>query len=101
MPQLIKLIHDSFRVIDMSGGVLNQFPLVRYIAPDACGYRPLINTLRPLWGFLKEVIEDIKNSLAQQEARSLIESFLLEIERTVNDKKSTFTGKTIFFNMFF
>lgn len=92
MPQLIKLIHDSFRVIDMSGGVLNQFPLVRYIAPDACGYRPLLNTLRPLWDFLKEVIEDIKNSQANKEPRSLIESFLLEIERTISDKKSSFTG---------
>lgn len=95
MPQLIKLIHDSFRVIDMSGGVLNQFPLVRYIAPDACGYRPLLNTLRPLWDFLKEVIEDIKNSQANKEPRSLIESFLLEIERTISDKKSSFTGNFI------
>lgn len=50
---LLKMIHDSFRVIDMSGGILNQFPFVRYIAPNLSGYKPLINTLSPLWAFLK------------------------------------------------
>lgn len=50
---LLKMIHDSFRVIDMSGGILNQFPFVRYIAPTLSGYKPLINTLSPLWAFLK------------------------------------------------
>lgn len=50
---LLKMIHDSFRVIDMSGGILNQFPFVRYIFPNLSGYKPLINTLSPLWAFLK------------------------------------------------
>lgn len=50
--KLIKLIHDSFRVIDMTGGVLNQFPFVRHLAPEMCGYQPLLRTLRPLWEFL-------------------------------------------------
>lgn len=53
LAQLLQLIHASFRVIDMTGGVLNQFPLVRHFAPDMCGYRPLIRTLQPLWVFLK------------------------------------------------
>lgn len=53
LTRLLKLIHDSFRVIDMTGGVLNQYPLVRFFAPDMCGYRPLLRTLEPLWDFLK------------------------------------------------
>lgn len=53
LTMLLKMIHDSFRVIDMSGGILNQFPFIRHIAPNSCGYRPLINTLSPLWAFLK------------------------------------------------
>lgn len=53
LAQMIQLIHDSFRVIDMTGGVLNQFPLVRHVAPDLCGYRPLLRTLQPLWEFLQ------------------------------------------------
>lgn len=52
LAELMRLIHDSFRMIDMTGGVLNQFPLVRHLAPDMCGYRPLLRTLRPLWEFL-------------------------------------------------
>lgn len=40
LTMLLKMIHDSFRVIDMSGGILNQFPFVRYIAPNLSGYKP-------------------------------------------------------------
>jgi methyl farnesoate epoxidase/farnesoate epoxidase len=50
---LMKTVHNSFRIIDMSGGILNQFPAVRFVMPDKSGYRPLIKTLEPLWKFLK------------------------------------------------
>lgn len=88
------MIHDSFRVIDMSGGILNQFPFLRYIAPNVTGYRPLINALTPIWTFLREVIADTKKSLEHAELRSLIEAFLVEIEKTTSDSNSTFTGLT-------
>lgn len=47
------MIHDSFRIIDMSGGILNLCPPIRYILPEKSGYKPLLNTLRPLWEFLQ------------------------------------------------
>lgn len=52
---LMKTIHKSFRIIDMSGGILNQFPSIRHIMPDKCGYRPLVQTMEPLWNFLKVI----------------------------------------------
>lgn len=52
------MIHESFRVIDMSGGVVNQFPFIRLLAPDLSGYRPLVNTLKPLWRFIKVCLLD-------------------------------------------
>ncbi|XP_037035613.1 methyl farnesoate epoxidase-like [Bradysia coprophila] len=90
LSMLLKMIHDSFRVIDMSGGILNQFPFVRYIAPNGSGYKPLVNTLSPLWAFLKEVVIETKNSLTDEEPKSLIQAFLHEIEK-VATKDSSFT----------
>lgn len=50
---VMETIHKSFRVIDMSGGVLNQFPPIRYVLPDKSGFAPLLNLLSPLWKFLQ------------------------------------------------
>ena len=35
--RLIETIHKSFQIIDMSGGILNHLPFVRYIMPDLSG----------------------------------------------------------------
>lgn len=53
LQKLLFLIHECFRVVDMTGGILNLLPCVRYFAPDSSGYRPLINAHKPLWSFLK------------------------------------------------
>lgn len=51
--ELVHLIHESFRVIDMTGGLLNLYPWIRHIAPNLSGYTALLNTHKPLWNFLK------------------------------------------------
>lgn len=61
LTSLMKTVHNSFRIIDMSGGILNQFPAVRFVIPDKCGYRPLVQTLEPLWKFLKVHLIEIPN----------------------------------------
>lgn len=53
LPELTKMIHDSFRVVDMSGGILNLWPNIRYLMPEKSGYKPLLRTLKPLWEFLQ------------------------------------------------
>lgn len=53
LQKLLFMIHECFRVIDMTGGVLNLLPCVRHFAPDLSGYRPLVNAHKPLWVFLK------------------------------------------------
>ena len=50
---LMQSIHESFRVIDMTGGILNIFPFIRHFMPDISKYRPLLKTLQPLWTFLE------------------------------------------------
>lgn len=51
--KLLKIIHDAFRLIDMSGGLLNQMPFLRYIIPDACGYTQIVDILTRMWEFLE------------------------------------------------
>lgn len=50
--KLLKIIHDAFRVVDMSGGLLNQMPLIRFISPRASGYKKLREVLDAMWEFL-------------------------------------------------
>ncbi|XP_055631206.1 methyl farnesoate epoxidase-like [Toxorhynchites rutilus septentrionalis] len=75
-------IHKSFRVIDMSGGVLNQLPCVRYICPVKSGFAPLVRLLKPLWDFLENTIKVIASrSNAAEDYDCLISSYLRELQK--------------------
>lgn len=50
--KLLSIIHDAFRVVDMSGGMLNQMPFLRFISPGAIGYNTLREVLDRMWEFL-------------------------------------------------
>lgn len=76
--KLLKLVHESFRIIDMSGGLLNQFPFIRHIAPERSGYKRLVETVQPIWVLLNECIEDTKT---KPESESIIKEFLKEIDK--------------------
>lgn len=57
-PKLIKLmelVHVSFRMLDMSGGILNQMPFIRFFAPKRSGYKELKHILKEFYEFLKVI----------------------------------------------
>lgn len=73
-------VHKSFQIIDMSGGLLSQIPWIRFIAPDKSGYRKLVNTMQPLWDFLKENIDDVIQDFdASHQPTNFIEGFCREM----------------------
>lgn len=37
----------------MSGGLINQMPFIRYLAPSACGYNQILDVLNRMWTFLQ------------------------------------------------
>ncbi|CAH1235119.1 unnamed protein product [Diabrotica balteata] len=79
--KLLQIIHDAFRLVDISGGLLNQMPFLRYIAPDACGYTQIRNILERMWDFLEETIEEHKKTVSDsQQPRDLIDAFLQKID---------------------
>lgn len=51
--KLMGIIHDAFKVVDISGGILNQMPFLRHVAPQACGYSQMVDTLKRLWNFIE------------------------------------------------
>lgn len=53
LAKLMELVHVSFRMLDMSGGILNQMPFVRFLAPKCSGYRDLQHILNEFYTFLK------------------------------------------------
>jgi methyl farnesoate epoxidase/farnesoate epoxidase len=55
--KLLNIIHDAFRLTDMSGGILNQMPFLRFIAPETCGYNQLVNVLVRMWEFLEVLLD--------------------------------------------
>lgn len=89
LPELHKMIHDGFKVIDMSGGVLNLCPAVRHIFPERSGYRPLLRVLDPLWAFLKNTISEIKEEIQSGDSKSFISQFLNEMKHRQADENFT------------
>jgi methyl farnesoate epoxidase/farnesoate epoxidase len=53
MMELLDIVHASFRMIDTSGGLLNQMPFLRFIAPGWSGYTRLLLVLNRMWNFLR------------------------------------------------
>lgn len=53
LAKLMDLVHVSFRMLDMSGGILNQMPFIRFLAPKCSGYKDIKNILTEFYTFLK------------------------------------------------
>lgn len=93
LDSLKKYIHESFRIIDMSGGILNQFPAIRHLFPTRSGFKPLVNALQPLWQFLGDAISEIDDNYDRKaEPRSLVEYFLREMDRGDLSPQTSFTA---------
>lgn len=78
--RLCHLIHKCFQVIDMTGGVLNLIPSIRYVAPSRSGFRPLLDAHRPLWAFLRQTIAE-KRQQSAGESNSFVQLYLTELDK--------------------
>lgn len=81
---LMKMIHESFRVVDMTGGILSLFPLIRFIAPVSSGYQPLLNAYKPIWAFLSMVLHETHTNKKCDMRKSFIRSYLEELSKKSN-----------------
>ncbi|KAJ9585265.1 hypothetical protein L9F63_002965, partial [Diploptera punctata] len=72
---LLDIVHKCFRMIDPSGGLLNQMPPLRFIAPRHSGYTNLMTHLNRIWNFLRVSIYDHRKSFNADNMRDLIDLF--------------------------
>lgn len=91
------MIHECFRVVDMTGGILNLFPWVRHFFPVKSGYKPLLDAHKPLWCFLREVVNETRAKNANERPKSFINSYLEELANKANGHNvhSSFSGMVI------
>jgi methyl farnesoate epoxidase/farnesoate epoxidase len=82
MMELLDIVHTSFRAIDASGGLLNQMPFLRFIAPVWSGYTRLLSVLNRLWSFLRvsKIFLGMMLTFNDHEIRTPSESLLDVIE---------------------
>lgn len=93
------MIHECFRVVDMTGGILNLFPWARHFFPVSSGYKPLLNAHKPLWSFLREVVNETKAKSSTDRPKSFIDSYLTELTLKSNGKSihPSFSGNWLTF----
>ncbi|CAI6352811.1 unnamed protein product [Macrosiphum euphorbiae] len=92
LTRLMELVHVSFRMLDMSGGILNQMPFIRFLAPNSSGYEHIKQILNEFYAFLKESVEEHKCEANYQE--DFISAFLMEIEKN-KDSPGSFSEEQL------
>ncbi|KAJ2944347.1 hypothetical protein O0L34_g18349 [Tuta absoluta] len=85
LKELCHLIKRAFAVLDMSGGILNFMPFLRYIIPGLIGYTEIKEVYDSLYTFLREVIEEHQATLDVKKPRDVIDAFLIEMRNNRDD----------------
>ncbi|XP_058828153.1 probable cytochrome P450 305a1 [Topomyia yanbarensis] len=92
LKELIDILKKRSKLFDMSGGLLNHIPWLRFIAPVWSGYSLLVKVNHKLISFFAETIKAHLTSYNQLcSSDDLIYAYIREIKNRSNDPKTTFT----------
>lgn len=87
---LIQLLTVRSKAFDMSGGILNNHPWLRHIAPEKTGYNLLKKINSEIYELIMESIQEHKMNWTEGRNDDVIYSFLTEIKKR-EGKYSYFT----------
>lgn len=90
LKDLQALLTELFANIDMVGALFSQFPVLRYIAPEASGYKSFVNIHQQVWAFLKAELENHKETFLLNQPRDLMDVYLQMLHSP--DKKDSYSG---------
>lgn len=91
---VLTLLRERSKGFDMAGGLLNQFPWIRFIAPKWSGFELIKTFNQKLCELFMEIIQDHHKNFDTDKAKDdLIYAFINEMKETGKDPKSNFTGK--------
>lgn len=76
--------------VDMIGCLFGHFPILRFIAPVASGYKKFMETHKELWAFLNEELMAHKKTFDPDVPKDLMDAYLKILQsETINE---TFSG---------
>lgn len=84
------LLTELFANIDMVGALFSQFPFLRYVAPEASGYKSFVEIHQRVWTFLKAELDNHKNTFILNQPRDLMDVYLQMLHS--EDKKESYSG---------
>ncbi|KAK5640551.1 hypothetical protein RI129_011362 [Pyrocoelia pectoralis] len=76
MEALEVIVKDMFGNSRLIGGLFDQFPFLRYICPNYCGYNEYININGKLTTFIKKTVDKLKETYNSNATRGFIDSYL-------------------------
>ncbi|VVC37362.1 Cytochrome P450, E-class, group I,Cytochrome P450,Cytochrome P450, conserved site [Cinara cedri] len=86
-PDLLLLMSKRGAAFDMAGGLLNQIPWARYVAPVATGYSLVTEINRQLYAMISNNISEHKKTLTDT-PRDFMDAYLHRMNQEVNNNKS-------------
>ncbi|XP_018325316.1 probable cytochrome P450 305a1 isoform X1 [Agrilus planipennis] len=89
--KLFSLMARRTKIFDMAGGILNQFPWLRFVAPEKTGYTLMQNFNKELKEFFMDIINEHKESWREDRKDDVIYSFITEMKKKRDDPHTTFT----------
>lgn len=90
--ELLELMDKRSKAFDMAGGMLAQFPLMRFVAPEKSGYNLILEFNKAMKQLLMEPIHQHMKSWSEDNKEDdLIYAFITEMKKA-NGKTTTFTG---------
>lgn len=94
LKDLQALLTELFANIDMVGALFSQFPFLRYVAPEASGYRSFVNIHQRVWAFLRAELDNHKETFVLNQPRDLMDVYLQMLHS--DDKKDSYSGEYTF-----
>ncbi|XP_026669976.1 methyl farnesoate epoxidase-like isoform X2 [Ceratina calcarata] len=89
LTHLQRILTKLLREIDMIGAPFGHFPILRFIAPEMSGYKSFLETHQQLWKFLREELDDHKNTFIPDSPRDLMDVYLTVLNS--NNYSKTFS----------
>ncbi|XP_066902251.1 probable cytochrome P450 305a1 isoform X2 [Halyomorpha halys] len=93
MTSLISLMEARSKAFDLSGGLLSQFPWIRFLFPNYSGFNLIKNLNRKFKEMITEIINYHKNTFVKGISRDFIDDFLHEMYE--NPTSSFFTDEQL------
>lgn len=98
LDKLLQLFQRRVKAFDISGGVLSQYPWLRFVAPEKSGYNLIRELNREVKAFFMDIIREHYRSWSDGKADDFIYSFISEMKQgkdeTFNGNQSNLTVET-------